>query len=122
MSDLRLVRGHEEDEVTRGLRGLYAAPSDEAYWSELEARIMHRIASVELGWWAELDSWTRPALLAAAALILACTAALFRAHEVDRATAYDALLAPVPGPTEAVARPMLQDQRDGTVRYVLSRD
>jgi hypothetical protein len=28
----------------------------------------------------------------------------------------------VPGPVEAVARPMLQDQRDGTVRYVLSHD
>ncbi len=122
MSDLRLVHGHEEDEVTRGLRGMYAAPGDEAYWSELEARIMHRISSVELGWWTELDQWTRPALLAAAALILACSAALFRAHEVAQNTAYEALLAPVPGPAEAVARPMLQDQRDGTVRYVLSHD
>lgn len=122
MSDLRLVHGHEEDEVTRGLRAIYAAPSDEAYWSELETRIMHRISSVELGWWSELDHWTRPALLAAAALLLACSAALFRAHEQEQATAYAALLAPVPGPTEAVARPMLQDQRDGTVRYVLSHD
>jgi hypothetical protein len=122
MSDLRLVHGHEEDAVTRGLRAMYAAPSDEAYWSELEARIMHRISSVELGWWSELDHWTRPALLAAAALLLACRAALVRAHEQEQATAYEALLAPVPGPTEAVARPMLQDQRDGTVRYVLSHD
>ena len=120
MSDLRLV--HEDDEVTRGLRAMSAAPGDEAYWSELETRIMHRISTVELGWWSELDSWTRPALLAAAALILACSAALFRAHQVERATAYDALLAPVAGPAEAIARPMLQDQRDGTVRYVLSRD
>ena len=120
MSDLRLV--HQDDEVTRGLRAMFAAPSDEAYWSELESRIMHRISAVELGWWSELDSWTRPALFAAAALILACSAALFRAHEVEQATAYEALLAPVPGPTEAVARPMLQDQRDGTVRYVLSHD
>lgn len=122
MSDLRLVHGHEEDDVTRGLRAVYAAPSDEAYWSELEARIMHRISSMELGWWTELDQWTRPALLAAAALILACSAALFRAHEVAQTTAYEALLAPVPGPVEAVARPTLQDQRDGTVRYVLSHD
>ena len=122
MSDLRLVHGHEEDEVTRGLRAIYAAPSNEAYWSELETRIMHRISSVELGWWSELDRWTRPALLAAAALILACSAALYRTHEQEQATAYAALLAPVPGPAEAVARPMLQDPRDGTVRYVLSHD
>ncbi|HUX33054.1 MAG TPA: hypothetical protein VMV51_04215 [Gemmatimonadaceae bacterium] len=122
MSDLRLVHGHEEDGITRGLREMYAAPSSEAYWSELETRIMHRISGVELGWWTELDQWTRPALLAAAALLIACSAALFRAHEAEQTTAYEALLAPVPGPVEAVARPMLQDQRDGTVRYVLSHD
>ncbi len=122
MSNLRLVPGHEDDEITRGLREMYAAPSSESYWSELESRIMHRISGVELGWWTELDHWTRPALLAAAALLLACSAALFRAHEAEQTATYDALLAPVPGPAEAVARPMLQDTRDGTVRYVLSHD
>ncbi|HVA58281.1 MAG: hypothetical protein WBQ26_14655 [Gemmatimonadaceae bacterium] len=120
MSDLRLV--HEDDEITRGLREMYAAPSSEAYWSELEARITSRIAGVELGWWTELDHWTRPALLAAAALILACTAAVFRAHQAEQTTAYEALLAPIPGPLETAVRPMLQDTRDGTARYVLTRD
>ncbi len=122
MSDLRLVHGHEDDEITRGLREMYAAPSSEAYWGELEARIMHRISGVELGWWTELDHWTRPALLAAAALILACSAALFRAHQAEQTTAYEALLAPIPGPLETAVRPMLQDTRDGTARYVLTRD
>ena len=122
MSDLRLVHGREDDEITRGLREMYAAPSSEAYWSELEARIPSRIAGVELGWWTELDHWTRPALLAAAALILACTAAVFRAHQAEQTTAYEALLAPIPGPLETAVRPMLQDTRDGTARYVLTRD
>lgn len=121
MSDLRLVHGHDEDDVTRGLRAIYAAPGDDAYWSELEARIMHRVAGMELGWWTELDHWTRPALLAAAALLLACSAALFRARESEQTTAYEALLAPLPGPIETAVRPMLQDTRDGTVRYILSR-
>ncbi|HET7631298.1 MAG TPA: hypothetical protein VFK16_03190 [Gemmatimonadaceae bacterium] len=122
MSNLHLVHGHEEDDVTRELRALYAAPDDASYWSELEARVMQRIADAELDWRSELSRWTRPALLAAAALILACGAALYRTHEVEQAAAYEALLAPVARPTEAIARPMLQDQRDGTARYVLSRD
>ena len=45
----------------RGLRSLYAAPAGDAYWNELESRIMARVADVELGWWTELDRWIRPA-------------------------------------------------------------
>ena len=121
MSDLRLVNGNQDDDVTRGLRALYAAPADAAYWNELEAKIMHRIAGVELGWWSELDHWTRPALVAAAALLLACSAALVRAHQSEQEQAYQELLAPSPIPLSAAARPMLQDRLDGTVRYLFSR-
>ena len=63
MSDLRL---YGDDEITRGMRGLYAAPAGHAYWNELESRIMARVAEVELGWWTELDRWLKPALVAAA--------------------------------------------------------
>lgn len=121
MSELRLEPDHEDD-VTRELRARYAAPSDESYWVRLEARVMQYIADVERGWWSELDRWTRPALLAAAALLVACGIALYRAHQAEQTAAYQALLAPVARPAEAVARPMLQDPRDGTVRYVLSHD
>jgi hypothetical protein len=121
MSDIRLVGGHEDDEVTRGLRAIYAAPSDPAYWNELETRIMHRVSEVELGWWSELDHWTRPALVAAAALILVCGAALVRAHQSDQELAYQELLTPAPLPLETAARPNLQDRLDGTFRYLFSR-
>jgi hypothetical protein len=120
MSDIRLMGGNDDDEVTRGLRAIYAAPSDLAYWNELEAKVMHRIAGVELGWWSELDHWTRPALVAAAALILVCGAALVRAHQSDQELAYQELLAPTSLPVETVARPMLQDRLDGTFRYLFS--
>ena len=46
---------NEDEAVADGLRSLYAAPGGDAYWSELEARIMARVADVEMGWWAELD-------------------------------------------------------------------
>jgi len=53
MSDLRLFP--DDDDVVRGLRAIYAAPAGEAYWNELQARVMARVADVELGWWTELD-------------------------------------------------------------------
>ncbi|HVZ78432.1 MAG TPA: hypothetical protein VG818_10660 [Gemmatimonadaceae bacterium] len=121
MSDLRLLNGSGDDDITRGLRAMYAAPSSEAYWNELESRIMHRVAGVELGWWSELDHWTRPALVAAAALVLACGAALMRAHQNEQEVAYQALLAPTPVPVETAVRPMFQDRLDGTFRYIFSR-
>jgi hypothetical protein len=70
MSDIRLT-SNEDDDVVRGLRSLYAAPSGDAYWNELESRIMARVADVELGWWTELDRWVRPAISAAAILLVA---------------------------------------------------
>ena len=44
---------------------------------------MARVADVELGWWTELDRWVRPALAAAAVLLLAAGVAMFRAHQVE---------------------------------------
>ena len=81
MTDFRLV-SHDDDEVARGLRSLYAAPSGDAYWNELESRIMARVADVELGWWTELDRWIRPAVAAAAVLLLAAGVAMFRARQI----------------------------------------
>ena len=120
MSDLRLLNGPEDDHIARGLRKMYSAPTDDAYWNELESKIMHRVSGVELGWWSELDHWTRPALVAAAALLLACSAALVRAHQNDQELAYQELLAPAPTPVETAVRPMLQDTLDGTFRYLFS--
>ena len=33
MTDIRLF-SHDDDEVARGLRSLYAAPAGDAYWNE----------------------------------------------------------------------------------------
>ncbi len=81
MTDIRLLP-NDDDEVVRGLRSLYAAPAGDAYWNELESRIMARVADVELGWWTELDRWARPAIAAAAVLLLAAGVAMFRAHQI----------------------------------------
>src|SRR5690348_1853325 len=108
-----------DDEIGRGLRALYAAPAGEPYWNDLEARIMGRIVEVDLGWWAELDRWARPALVAAAVLVLAAGVAMFRARQVETQTAYENILTPSPVPVETVIRPTLEGDREASLRDVV---
>ena len=120
MSDLGT---YGDDEITRGMRGLYAAPAGHAYWSELESRIMSRVAEVELGWWTELDRWLRPALVAAAVLVVAAGIAMFRANQSQNNADLDDLFAPTPvagAPVEATPRPTLQGPRDAALRTILT--
>jgi hypothetical protein len=117
----KLTRNNEgqDDEVARTLRAIYVAPSGEYYWNELEARIMGRISEVDLGWWAELDRWARPALLAAAVLVLAAGVAMFRARQVETESAYENILTPSPVPVETVIRPTLEGDREASLRDVV---
>ncbi|HEY4218958.1 MAG TPA: hypothetical protein VGM67_17575 [Gemmatimonadaceae bacterium] len=117
MSDIRLF-STDDDEVVRGLRSLYAAPTGDAYWNELEARIMGRVADVELGWWTELDRWVRPALAAAAVLLLAAGAAMFRARQAENEIAVENMLSAPAVPVSTAIRPGLQDDRDARIRYL----
>ena len=121
MTDLRLYPNDGGDEVNRGLREIYAAPADEAYWNELEAAIMARIAQVDLGWWAELDRWARPALVAAALLVVTAGLAIVHAQRDETQVAYENILTPTPVPVETAVRPMLQPDRYATLRFVLGR-
>src|SRR3954465_3058514 len=82
MSDLDFPT--RDDDLTSAMRGLYAAPAGHAYWNELESRVMARVAEVELGWWTELDRWLRPALVAAAVLVISAGVAMFRAQQSER--------------------------------------
>src|SRR5262245_33900132 len=118
MTEIRLVPDDADDEIARGLRSLYAAPAGDAYWNELESRIMARVADVELGWWTELDRWARPALAAAAVLLLAAGAAMFRAHQSEGYMAVDNMLSSPSVPVSTAIRPALQDDREARIRYL----
>jgi len=120
MTDYRLY-SNDDDEVARGLRSLYAAPAGESYWNELEARIMARVADVELGWWSELDRWVRPALAAAAVLLIAAGVAMFRAHEVEGDIAAENMLSSPAVPVSTAIRPALQDDREARIRFLFGR-
>jgi hypothetical protein len=118
MTDIRLHSNNDDDEVVRGLRSLYAAPAGDAYWNELEARIMARVADVELGWWTELDRWVRPAITAAAVLLLAAGVAMFRARQAETDIAIDSMLSSPTVPVSTAIRPALQDDREARIRYL----
>ena len=120
MSDYQLHSTDDDagDQVVRGLRSLYAAPAGDAYWNELEARIMARVADVELGWWTELDRWVRPALAAAAVLLLAAGVAMFRARQAENDIAVDSMLSGPSVPVSTAIRPSLQDDREARIRYL----
>ena len=123
MSDyLKLHPDRGDDDVTRALRKLYAAPGDGGYWRDLEARILSAIASApqSIGWWDELDRWMRPALVAAAVVLLAAGVALFRARQVAQENTYEAMLTPTSLPIETAVRPMLQEPRETTFRYLVT--
>ena len=117
MNDIRLLP-NDEDDVVRGLRSLYAAPAGDGYWNELESRIMSRVADVELGWWTELDRWARPAMAAAAVLLLAAGAAMFRAHQAEGDMAVDNMLSSPSVPVSTAIRPSLDNDREARIRYL----
>ena len=109
-----------DDDVTSGLRRIYAAPTGDDYWRGLEARILSRLAAPTIAWWEELDRWMRPALAAAAVVLLAAGVALVRAHPVEQDVAYESILAPTPHPVETAVRPVLQEPREATFRYLMT--
>lgn len=125
MSDHLKLHGSRDDEVTGALRRKFSAPDGDAYWRGLEARILSRLTEAKshgLGWWDELDRWVRPALVAAAAVLLAAGVAMFRQHQVEQEVAYEAMLTPAPSalPVETAVRPVLQEQRETTFRYLMT--
>jgi hypothetical protein len=115
----------DDDPVTRGLREIHAPPAGESYWTSLEARIMARIAQADSGWWYELGHLTRPALAAAAALLIAAALLVFRMRDEETQIAYeDVLAAPTPISVAGTARPAslqgLHGGRDETLRFLIT--
>jgi hypothetical protein len=121
MSELKL-HGEPDDDVTRGLREIYAAPKGDGYWRDLEARILSHLVSAPASSWSdELQGLMRPALVAAAVVMLAAGVALFRARQADQEVAYESMLTPTSLPVETAVRPVGQGKREGTFRYLMSR-
>lgn len=121
MSDHLKLHDESDERITAGLRTLYAAPEGDAYWRSLEARVLSRLTeSPTVAWWDELDHWMRPALVAAAVVLVASGVAMLRAYQAEREVAYEAMLTPSTLPVETAVRPMLQG-REATFRYIMTK-
>jgi hypothetical protein len=121
MSDHLKLHDEGDEQVTRGLRQIYAAPTDDNYWRDLQARILSRLTEPQtITWWEELDHWVRPALVAAAILLLATGVAVVRSYQAEQELVYEDMLTPTALPAETAVRPMLRG-REGTFRYIMTR-
>ena len=120
------MRLHQDDDpITQVLRDLHAPPGGDSYWASLEAQIMARIGQAESAWWSELGRLARPALAAAAALLVTAGLLLFRTRDERVQIAYeDVLAAPTPISVAGTARPAtlqrLHGERDETLRFLIT--
>jgi hypothetical protein len=112
-----------ETDLSDALRVHYAPPADERYWDALEARILARIArggDVE-GWWSALTEMARPALAAAAILVLVAGAAVVHTRQLEARNAYASVIsAAAPPSVESSARASSTPDGDATINYILS--
>lgn len=116
------------DNVVAAGRAIYAPPTDGAYWSALESRIMARIGDSAAGrWWMVVGGWARSGLVAAAAIIVAAVvgALLLQAHKQEARTAYESASQPsitetLTVPAGALSERDGPDSRDATFRDVIS--
>ncbi len=92
--DRRIGADGSDDEVTRALRRVYAAPRgrDAGYWNELAARIMSHIALEEDQWWQPFRGWVQGGLMAAAVTALVVGLALGRARRSEAQLAYRTII------------------------------
>jgi len=111
-----------ENEVTESLRALYAAPSDPGYWAALESRILAHVARATPleGWWSAFGEMSRPALAAAAILVLVAGAAVVHTQRLDARNAYASVISASPPSIETAARSSSIADGDATLDYMLS--
>ncbi len=110
-------------------RALYAPPLGEAYWPQLEARVMSRIAdSAAARWWVVVGGWAHGGLATAAAFVVAAVVGLLlmRAHDQEVRVAYESATQVAPAesvvvPTGALSERDGPDTRGATFRDVISQ-
>lgn len=112
----------EEEEVRRRLAVMYAAPADPAYWSELQIRILSRIADSDPGlWWVFLGRWARGGIVAAALALMAAGIASVSSRDVENQIAYQSLDDRIPINTlERINATVGLSEEEAALRYVLS--
>jgi hypothetical protein len=118
----RLVR---DDDLTRELRAIYAAPVDAGYWNALERRVIARIADGGEGdltdiWWSVPEKWLRLGLIAAGFALIVAGSLLLRTQAQASRMAYDTIVEPTIDAPTLAAREKLTEQQ-ATLRALTGR-
>jgi type VI protein secretion system component VasK len=111
-----------DDDLTRELRRLYAAPADDAYWRALEARIVAAVSTARTdAWWQPLARWARPGAVAAAIAVALAGAALWKAREAREEYAIQAAMLQSNAPAAQLAAAAgARPDNDAVVRDALT--
>jgi hypothetical protein len=85
-----------DDDLTRELRAIYAAPTDPSWWAGLERRINARLDAAVAAdeWWTVPDRWLRVGLIAAGFAVIVAGAMLMRSEAQVRSMAYETVVDP----------------------------
>lgn len=117
----RIGPNGRDDDVTRVLRQVYAAPADPSYWESLEARIMARIRGDSDGWWMPLSGWGPVGLIAAGLALVFAGYTVTHTHEAEARLAYQMVMeTPRSLPQQVAAASEGAPAREATLRFVIS--
>jgi hypothetical protein len=85
-----------DDDLTRELRSIYAAPADQAWWAGLEQRINARLDAAIAAdeWWTVPDRWLRTGLIAAGIAVIVAGAMIMRSQTQVSRMAYETVVDP----------------------------
>ena len=85
-----------DDDLTRELRSIYAAPSDASWWAAFENRINARIDAAVAAdeWWTVPERWLRVGLMAAGIAVVVAGALIMRSQTQVARMAYETEVGP----------------------------
>lgn len=110
-----------DDDLTRALRALYAAPDDEAYWNGLARRIITRLRDEEGDWSLPLARWARIGIIAAGIALTIASLALTRTREAQARIAFRTIIeTPRTAPLQIATERGTGSEREATLRYVIA--
>lgn len=120
MTDMRIGPGGRDDNLTRALRAIYARPTDAAYWTALEARIMARVVEEVDGWWTPFRGWVRMGIVAAGIAGIAAGTVVVRDRDAQTRFAYREVIETPRTLTAQIATETGESPREATLQYLIS--
>jgi hypothetical protein len=109
-----------DDELTRELRLIYAAPTGAAWWDDLERRINARLDAAD-EWWTVPERWLRVGLVAAGLAVIVAGALIMRSQTQVTRMAYETVVDPATIDILEVAQRAKLTEQQATLRILTGR-